>query len=394
MKALHFGAGNIGKGFIGYLLNKTGYDVCFVDVNQKAIDQFNDNNRYLVEILDDARKVESISPVSALNSLTQREEVMERIENADIITTSVGVSNLSRIADVISEGLLRRVKKNKNKLDIIANENAVNASSTLKGEIEKLVSPGEMDEILTLVGFPNASIDRLALSKESEQAQIAIVEPEYEWVINQKEMANHKLPMIKGATYVEDLKPYIERKLFVVNMAHVTTAYMGYIHNESTIQSTLKRPEIEQFVRAIMNETAQYFIRKYNVKQEEMNNYIKKTIIRFKNQNISDNIFRVGRSPIRKLGYNERLVKPMRELVELGLPSKHLTLAVSAGFIYENPQDEESVTMQHFIHKHGIEQAIEHFTGIRDDRILSILRDNYYNLKEKQREKVSSVLID
>ncbi|OIU69811.1 mannitol-1-phosphate 5-dehydrogenase [Rossellomorea aquimaris] len=390
MRALHFGAGNIGKGFIGYFLNKTGYEVCFVDVDQKAVDQFNQNNRYLVEILDDARTVESISPVSALNSLTQAEEVIEQIENADIITTSVGVNNLSRIAPVLSQGLLRRIKKNKNKLDIIANENAINASSTLKSEIEKLVAPGEMDEILTLAGFPNASIDRLALSREDEQDQIAIVEPVYEWVINQKELANHELPSIEGATYVEELKPYIERKLFVVNMGHAATAYIGYLYNESTIQSALQRPEIEQFVRGVMNETAQYFLKKHNVSQEEMKNYIKKTIIRFKNQNISDNIFRVGRSPIRKLGYDERLVKPMRELSELDLPSDYLAVAISAGFIYDDPQDGESAALQDFIREHGVEQAIRHYTGITDDRILTSLKENYFKLKEN----VTSVLID
>lgn len=392
MRALHFGAGNIGKGFIGYFLNKTGYEVCFVDVDQKAVDQFNQNNRYLVEILNDARTVETISPVSALNSLTQAEEVIKEIENADIITTSVGVNNLSRIAPVLSEGLLRRIKKNQNKLNIIANENAINASSTLKSEIEKLVLPGEMGDILTLVGFPYASIDRLALSRECEVDQIAIVEPVYEWVISQKELANDDLPLIEGATYVEDLKPYIERKLFVVNMGHAATAYIGYLYNEETIQSALQRPEIEQFVRGIMNETAQYFIKKHNVIQEEMKNYIEKTIFRFKNQNISDNIFRVGRSPIRKLGYDERLVRPMRELSELGLPHKYLAVAISAGFIYENPQDEESVILQDFIRKHGIDQAIEHFTGITDDGILTILKEYYFKLKE--REQLTSVLLD
>ncbi|RDI41630.1 mannitol-1-phosphate 5-dehydrogenase [Falsibacillus pallidus] len=384
MRAVHFGAGNIGKGFIGYFLNKTGYEVCFVDVDQKAVDQFNKNNRYLVEILDDARTVESISPVSALNSLTQSEEVIEGIENADIITTSVGVNNLSRIAPVLLEGLRRRIKKNKNKLDIIANENAINASSTLRAEIEKLAAPGEMDEILTLVSFPNSSIDRLALSRECEQDQIAIVEPVYEWVINQTELINPELPLIEGATYVGDLKPYIERKLFVVNMGHATTAYMGYLYNESTIQSALKRPEIEQVVRGAMNEAAQYFIKKYNVSQEEMKNYIEKTIIRFKNQNISDNIFRVGRSPIRKLGYHERLVRPMRELSELGLQSENLVLAISAGFIYDNPQDEESVRLQAFIREHGIEEAIQHFTGITDDRIISSLKEHYFKLKVRE----------
>ena len=50
MQALHFGAGNIGRGFIGYLLSKTGYDLCFVDVNDEIIESINKTNSYKIEI--------------------------------------------------------------------------------------------------------------------------------------------------------------------------------------------------------------------------------------------------------------------------------------------------------------------------------------------------------
>ncbi|SFJ71684.1 mannitol-1-phosphate 5-dehydrogenase [Thermoflavimicrobium dichotomicum] len=381
MQALHFGAGNIGKGFIGYLLNKTGYEVCFVDINQQMVDSYNNNNSYKVEILDDSHTVETIAPVSALNSATQEEEVINAIVNADLITTSVGVNNLSQIASIISKGLLKRAKINKKKIDIIANENAINASSTLKQEIERHVSSSEMNEICSFVGFPNSVIDRLALSKKSEEGEIALVEPYYEWIINKLEMVNLDLPFIKNAIYVEDLKPYIERKLYIVNMGHATTAYIGFLAGECTIQSSLEKPEIENFVRGTLKEVSQYFIQKFNTKSEDMSDFIEKTLKRFKNKNINDDVLRVGRSPIRKLGYDERLIKPTRELFDLGLSIEHVTVAVAAAFLFDNPHDEESVILQKYINEKGIEQAILHVTQVDNKKITDKIITNYYRLK-------------
>ena len=72
MKALHFGAGNIGKGLIGYLLNKSGFDLCFVDVNEDSVNRMNSSNHYPLELLDEDHTVEIISPVRALHSGSPR----------------------------------------------------------------------------------------------------------------------------------------------------------------------------------------------------------------------------------------------------------------------------------------------------------------------------------
>lgn len=381
MKALHFGAGNIGKGFIGNLLSKTGYEVCFVDVNQEMIDSINKSNSYSVELLDEDHTLEAISPVSSLNSITQEEKVIEAIVNADLITTSVGVGNLSKIAKVLSKGLLLRIDQNRKNVDVIANENAINASLTLKREIEQIVSSEEMDKINYYVGFPNSAIDRLALSKKSEEGEIALVEPFFEWVINKSEMVNLELPLIRNAIYVEDLKPYIERKLYIVNMGHATTAYLAFLVGEPTIQSALRDPRIEKSVRAAMVETSQYIIQTYQTDSGKMTEFIEKTLKRFKNSNISDDIFRVGRSPIRKLGYDERLVKPARELFNLGLPIENLTAAIAAAFMFSNPDDEETVILQKYISEKGIDRAISHFTQIENIEIKDMIKNNYDRLK-------------
>ena len=47
--AVHFGAGNIGRGFVGLLLHRAGYQLVFTDVIDPLIDALNTTPNYLVK---------------------------------------------------------------------------------------------------------------------------------------------------------------------------------------------------------------------------------------------------------------------------------------------------------------------------------------------------------
>ncbi|WLR47302.1 mannitol-1-phosphate 5-dehydrogenase [Halobacillus litoralis] len=383
MKALHFGAGNIGRGLIGYLLNKTGYEICFVDADHQLVESINAKKQYVIELLDENHTKETVSPVRALHTSAQN-EIIEAIVEADFITTSVGAQNLSRIAPILSKGLLLRKQQNKPIIDVMANENTINASSQLKEEVKKIVSEQQMDEIISSVGFPNSAIDRLSLSEKRKEGEIALVEPYYEWIINRSEMVNKELPPVENAVYVDTLKPHIERKLYMVNMGHATTAYMGYLKGYPTIQRALQDAELEEFLRETLHESARYFTHIHDMDDQGLEAFIEKTIDRFKSENISDDVLRVGRAPIRKLGSEERLVKPARVLYDMDLPIVNLTTAIAAALLFDNPEDEESVTLQNYMEDQGIEAAIAHFTEWNDDIVLSKIKNQYLQLKQEQ----------
>lgn len=383
MKALHFGAGNIGRGLIGYLLNKTEYEICFVDADQQLVESINDRRQYVIELLDENHTQETVSPVRALHTSAQN-EIIEAILEADIITTSVGAQNLSRIAPILSKGLLTRKQQSKPPINVMANENTINASSQLKEEVKSVVSAHDMEEIMSFVGFPNSAIDRLSLSENRSEGEVALVEPYYEWIINRSEMVNKDVPPIKNATYVDTLKPHIERKLYMVNMGHAATAYMAHLKGYPTIQRALQDSSLEEFLRATLQESARYFTHIHHMDEQEMDAFIEKTVDRFKNENISDDILRVGRSPIRKLGPEERLIKPAKVLFYLDLPIENLTTAIAAAFLFDNPEDEESVTLQNYMDDQGIEQAITHFTELKEATIVSKIKSQYLQLKKEQ----------
>jgi mannitol-1-phosphate 5-dehydrogenase len=168
---------------------------------------------------------------------------------------------------------------------------------------------------------------------------------------------------LKDVLFVEDLAPYIERKLFTVNTGHCTAAYLGYQKGYTTISEAIADQEVEAFVRSVLNETGIYLTKTYGLDSQMHQQYIDKTIERFKNPNILDEVVRVGRSPLRKLSYNDRLVKPARELIQLGESPKTLVEAITYGLLFQEPTDQEAIEIQQRIQTH-LGSAISTITGI------------------------------
>ncbi len=161
MRAVHFGAGNIGRGFIGQLLHESGYDIVFVDVRDDVVDALKTEGRYDVILADEGETHITVDGVTALHSAHDAEEVTERIAGADLVTTAVGPSILPVIAPAIAQGLMERVRLGGAPVNVIACENMVGASQALKGHVLEHVpqeSAGAVDEI---AGFPNAAVDRI-----------------------------------------------------------------------------------------------------------------------------------------------------------------------------------------------------------------------------------------
>jgi len=350
MNNVHFGAGNIGRGFIGKVLRENNYDVVFVDVNEALIDAINQKKEYKVELLADQPIVETVTKVRGLHSLTQEEEVILAIQAADLITTSVGVNILPRIAPVLAKALQSKTSS----LQIIACENALNASDILKEEIEKLI------EIPQQIQFLNTAVDRIVPTQTNDDVLYVKVEPFYEWVIESK-----PLP-IKGVKFVDDLFPYIQRKLFTVNTGHACVAYLGFQLEYKTTSQAIQDSNVEGFLRRVLNETGTYLIKTYGFDEAEHKAYQEQTIERFKNVHIIDPVTRIARNPKRKLSAQDRLIYPANELVKLGIQPTALIELIVYALQYREPSDVEAMEIQSMLSSDD-SNAIHLITGL-DER--------------------------
>lgn len=365
-QAVHFGAGNIGRGFIGALFSQSGYHVTFVDIADEIINQLNEEKHYQVLLASDEQESMTIENVSGLNNLKQEKEVIEAIKQADFLTTAIGPNILPRIAPLIAKGLAARAAAGINeKLYVIACENQISATDLLKGYIMEHLDRGVN---LAGVSFLNSAVDRIVPIQNNQGSLDVLVEPYHEWVVEVTE----DIPHIEGMKIVPELAPFIERKLFTVNTGHAVIAYFGYLGGKETIDQTLADEEIYKQVQATLRETGAYLINRYNLNPEDHQKYIVKIICRFQNAHLNDGVTRVGRSPIRKLGPEDRLVRPALQAQKAGLSYTNLAKAIAAALMFDNTEDEEAVKLQEMIQEYGVPNVLKEVCGLEESSELAI----------------------
>ncbi|CAH1207376.1 Mannitol-1-phosphate 5-dehydrogenase [Paenibacillus auburnensis] len=366
MKAVHFGAGNIGRGFIGLLLSQAGYEVCFVDVNEAFVAQLKERGEYPVTLASDGQETVLVKNVTALSSVTHADEVAAALAEADLVTTAVGVSILKHIAGVVAEGIQRRVAVSDAPLHVIACENAIGGSAQLKELVYAKLDEATRAKADASVAFPNAAVDRIVPLQQHEDILKVVVEPFYEWVVDASQMIPGYTP-VEGVHYVENLEPYIERKLFTVNTGHCSAAYLGYLRGYETIQQAMADEGLTGLVREVLEETGAVLVQKHGFDKAEHSKYIEKNLERFRNPALTDEVSRVGRSPIRKLSPNDRLVSPALQAYDRGLSYKALTRSMAGALLFQANDDPEAVELQAAIAELGAEAALTKYTGLAAD---------------------------
>lgn len=358
-QTVHFGAGNIGRGFIGALFAKSGYHVTFVDIAEQVINKLNEEGRYQVKLATETMETETIENVSGLNNLHQEGEVIDTIAASTYLTTAIGPNILPRIAPLIAKGIEKHAATSDAPLYVIACENQIGATDILKKHILENLDEETIGKLDGKVYFFNSAVDRIVPMQDQSSLDV-LVEPYFEWVVETTE----EIPHVEGMTIVEDLAPFIERKLFTVNTGHAVIAYLGYLQGKSTIDQTLADDAIASQVKETLKETGAYLVKQYGLDDKEHLAYIDKNIERFKNAYLNDDVTRVGRAPIRKLGPDDRLIRPTTEAQKAGLSYSYLAKAIAAALLFDNAEDEQAMDIQSMIKEHGPAHVLKEVSGL------------------------------
>ncbi len=365
--AVHFGAGNIGRGFIGKLLADADVEVTFADVDAPLVDQLSHKQEYKVKVVGTECKIDTVSHVTAVNSAS--DDVIERMVHTDLVTTAVGPNVLDIIAKTIATGIAKRFEAgNEAPLNIIACENMVRGTTHLKGEVYKHLDQSLHAKADELIGFVDSAVDRIVPPAEAanDDPLEVTVESFSEWIVDEQQFKG-EVPRIEGMETTNNLMAFVERKLFTLNTGHCITAYLGCLKGHRTIREAIEDPEIHADVKQAMSESGEVLIRRYDFDRDMHNAYIEKILGRFANPYLVDEVDRVGRQPIRKLGPNDRLVKPLLGTIEYGTENQALLKGIAAALKYTSSEDPQAIELQTSLKEHGVRQTVAHYTGLAID---------------------------
>ncbi len=323
-KLVLFGAGKIGRSFIGQLFSRSGYEVVFIDIDQRIIDALNQKHSYRVFICDTNSEIIVVENVRGVQG-KDVDKVVQEIVSADILAVSIGKNGLKHIVPTLSHGLLEREDTHPGrKVDIILAENMRNADVFMRDALMEVLP--ESYPLNKYVGLVETSIGKMVPFgvNQLDGDILSVYAEAYNTLIVNKEAFKNPIPIIVGMEAKENMKAWVDRKLFIHNFGHAAAAYLGYIHYPELtfLWEVLEDEKIRTFVREAMLQSATALQYEYPdvFSIEHLQEHISDLIRRFSNRTLADTIFRVGCDLSRKLSFDDRIITPLMSAYKNGLP--------------------------------------------------------------------------
>lgn len=348
MKAVMYGGGNIGRGFIGALLSNSGYEVAFVDVVDDVINTLNREHTYPIRIIKgDTYEDIDVNNVSAVDG-KDPVAVAEAIAGADIMATAVGVNVLKFIIPNIVAGLRLRKERNLPPFNIIICENLNDANKIIEGMIKEQLSDEEIAWFDANIGLVEAAIGRTVPVQTEEMKDgnpLRVCVESYGYLPVDKEAFKGEIPEIKNMVPFAPFDFFIKRKLFLHNMGHAITAYLGDLLGIEYIYEAIDNDDVYVIVKGAMEESARALSKKYGVPLEDILLHRINLLDRFTNAALRDTCNRVGREPARKLSPKDRLIGSASLAFEMGVTPAYIAIGAAAGlFRYMNEAEDKTIT--------------------------------------------------
>ncbi len=326
------GCGAIGKSISGYIFSKLDFKVVFADAFMPAVEEMK-KGVYSIFVSDKGRvKREDVLGFEAI--ATNSAEFKEYVLKARVVCTAVGPMGLKAVIPQLAE--IFKEKTDDGKVQLFLFENDINAASNAREEIIKVL--GEMPKWLDIAG---SSIERMTQRYEYSNPAV-LTEKFFPVFVNEGDV---NLSVEGDGRYfakVKDFKAYYYRKLHTNNMGHAILGYCGLKKGYKDTVAAANDPEILSYLKDCLREAGDMLIREYGFSEQEMASHLEELIGRY--TCMKDDLERLTREPVRKLGNGERIVGTIKKCLKNSVDCKNICQLIKRTVEYVITTEESEIS--------------------------------------------------
>ena len=368
LKAVQFGAGKIGRGFLGQLLFEGGCHTTFVDADAALVGALNVCGAYPLRLASDAEILTLlIGNLRALDARREEGAVVRAVAGADLVSVAVGVHALPRVMPLLAAGLNARAEAGGGPLDVLLCENQWHAAALVRGLLLPHIAPEAREYFDAQVGLVETVIGRMAPAitdrQRAEDPLLVVAEP-YKELPVARAMLRAAPPPLPGLVLADDFEAYEARKLYGHNMSHAALAYLGHPRGHEYVWQCTADPAVAGVCRAALAEVVPALAAEYGQPQDGLAAFANDLLARFANRTLGDTVARVAADPVRKLRPDDRLVGAAALCVRHSISPVAQARVIRAAFRYDAPDDPSAQELQARRQKDGDDRALEAVTGI------------------------------
>ena len=362
-KVLLFGAGASARGHLTpRMLDFCPCHITYIDKDKTLVDTLKNRSFEVVQLgLDGNDRICTVDDFEIYHS-SEQNEIDRAFADADIVLTCVIAENLddvsAKLAAAIEHFATTRPDK---KLNVVACENLNHASSLLKELTIKRLSKKAAEICGNQIAFPDAVISRVVPIPKNP---LRIICEDYnEWYADKNAwLGEHSVAPFIGIS--DRLDALLERKLWIHNGGHATLAYAAWHKGFRYIHEAVQDSGIAEFATDAMREIGDCIICKHGFDTDEIREYEAELGKRGAIAEMKDEVRRVIRDPIRKLGIKDRLMGPLIYAYENGMKCDSLMKSVVNVLRYHDAGDAESVRMKNAIESEGASVFLAKTVGL------------------------------
>jgi mannitol-1-phosphate 5-dehydrogenase len=223
----------------------------------------------------------------------------------------------------------------------------------------------------------------MTAEQKAEDPLLVCVEPYSELPVD-KSGFKGSIPDVQNMKPLDKFGAYVERKLFVHNMSHATAAYFGFLKGHEYIWQAITDPDVRAEVEAALKETCAGMVSKHGLDGAALRAHGEDLMERYANRALGDQVARIGKDPVRKLGPQDRLLGSARMCMEQDVKPVHVARSAAAGMHFNPPGDPTAERVQEIRRARGIQGVCEEICGLNGREPLTrLIEQADKNLKDE-----------